>query len=274
MPNVPAGAAFFAAVRPLYGGKLAQEQVDGLTAIIGQWNVIGDGDDRRLAYILGTAFHETGRTMQPVREAFGKSDADTKAKLTRAFNAGKLKSVKKDYWSGGYFGRGYVQLTHRANYAKAGESLGLDLVNNPSLALDAKPAAAILIRGCLEGWFTKKKLSDYITDKVTDYRNARRVVNGLDRADDIADYAETFEAAIRAERHATNEVAVAAQLQKSVNDALTQPEGVAVPDTPAPPVVVANATPNNNRLLAVIGAVFMALVAGALSLFGQGGSVG
>ncbi len=78
------GAAFFAAVRPLYGGKLSQKQVDGINAIMDAWNLYGDGDDAKIAYILATAFHETGQTMEPVREAFGKSDADTKAKLTKA----------------------------------------------------------------------------------------------------------------------------------------------------------------------------------------------
>lgn len=194
------GTAFFAAVRPLFGGKLAQTQVDGINAIMDAWNLYGDGDDAKLSYILATAFLETGQTMEPVREAFGKSDADTKAKLTRAWKAGKLK-VRKDYWSGGFFGRGLVQLTHEANYRKAGEALLLDLVGNPSLALDLVNAALILVKGMMEGWFTGKKLSDFIDANAADYKGARKIVNGTDRAQDIADYAETFEAAIRAARH-------------------------------------------------------------------------
>lgn len=241
MPNTT-GAAFFAVLRPLFGGKLNQAQVDGLGALVGQWNVLGDGDDRKLAYVLATAAHETAWTMQPVRETLASSDAGAKARLTKAWNAGKMPRVKRDYWSGGYFGRGYVQLTHKANYAKAGESLGLDLVGNPSLALEPRPAAAILIRGMLEGWFTAKRLGDYIGPSSADYVNARRVVNGTDRAGDIAELAETFEAAIRAEHHATDEASIAEKLKQRVEEAIqpapeTEEPSVAteVPEQDAPP---------------------------------------
>ena len=43
----------------------------------------------------------------------------------------------------------------------------------------------------VEGWFTGKKLSDYFNEK-TDYINARKIVNGLDKADIIAGYAKVL----------------------------------------------------------------------------------
>lgn len=188
--------AFFDAVRPLFGGSLSQPQVDGLKTIIGAWLVIGDGDDRKLAYILATTKHETGNTMQPVRETFATSDQQAKDRLERAWNLKQLSWVKTPYWRDGWFGRGYVQLTHKENYAKASKKLGVDLVADPSLALQPGIAAHILIRGCLEGWFTGKSLADYINASGTDYLNARRVVNGTDRAQLIAGYAKDFERAI------------------------------------------------------------------------------
>ena len=185
--------AFFDAVREtVFDGSLTQDQGDGLNLIIKTWEQMGDGDPRKLSYILATAFHETARTMQPVRETLAKTDAKAKEILTKSWRAGKLPWVKRDYWSSGFFGRGYVQLTWEANYRKAGQKLGIDLVRQPELALQPSIAAHILVRGMMEGWFTGKKLSDYIGDKA-DYVNARRIVNGTDRAVMIAGYAAKFE---------------------------------------------------------------------------------
>lgn len=195
-------AAFFNAVRPLFGGSLSQAQVDGLKQIARTWADYGDGDDGKLAYILSTAWHETAQTMQPVRETLAKTDAKAKEILTKAWRSGKLPGVKTDYWSSGFFGRGYVQLTHEANYRKAGDKLGLDLVAKPSLALDPDIAARILIRGMLEGWFTGKKLGDYIAGADRNFLGARRVVNGTDKASLITDHAGTFLRALEAARAA------------------------------------------------------------------------
>lgn len=60
--------------------------------------------------------------------------------------------------------------------------------------MDRDIALKVLRVGCCEGWFTGKKLSDYLPG---DYVNARRVVNGTDRSVKIAEYAKTFETAIR-----------------------------------------------------------------------------
>jgi predicted chitinase len=151
------------------------------------------------AYVLATAFHETAGTMRPVRETLAKTDAKAKEILTKAWKSGKLSWVKSDYWSSGFFGRGYVQLTHQANYQKAGNKLGVDLVSNPSLALDATYAVPILVLGMEQGWFTGKKLTDYITLSKSDFTGARRIVNGTDRAGLIAGYAKEYDAALKQE---------------------------------------------------------------------------
>jgi putative chitinase len=93
-------------------------------------------------------------------------------------------------------GRGYVQLTGRANYQDWSNRLGVDLVGNPELAENPDIAAEILVRGMRDGTFTGRRLDRYINDTGTDFINARRVVNGTDRASLIAGYAADFNTAL------------------------------------------------------------------------------
>ena len=196
--------AFYDSVRgSLFRGSLSKAQVQGLEKLLDVWfGHYHDHLDSRasismLAYLLGTAYHETARTMQPVRETLANTDSQAIDRLDIAWAKGRLGQVKTPYWRNGYFGRGYVQLTHRSNYEKAGSKLKIDLVNNPSLALDPEYAAHILFRGSLEGWFTGAKLSDYITPTTTSFVSARAIINGRDRAMKIAEYADDFNVALR-----------------------------------------------------------------------------
>ncbi len=149
------------------------------------------------AYVLATAEHETGGTFKPVRETFAKTDRQVKARLENAFKKGQLKWVKTPYWRDGYFGRGFVQLTHKNNYVNAGKKLGLDLVSRPSDAMKPNVAAQIIVIGMKEGWFTGKKLSDYVTLTRSNFKHARRIVNGSDRASTIAALAVKHDRALR-----------------------------------------------------------------------------
>lgn len=180
--------AFYGKVRPMFGGSLTQKQVDGIEALLA---TTANLPQSHRAYLLATAKHETDDTMQPIVEYGGRKyfDKYDTGRLAKAL--GNTPQADGDGYV--YRGRGYVQITGRANYAKAGLALGLDLTRNPDMALQPTVAAQILVRGCAEGWFTGKKLADYLPG---DYRSARRVVNGLDDADLIASYAEKFEAAL------------------------------------------------------------------------------
>lgn len=170
------------------------------------------------AYVLATAHHETAGTMKPVRETLASTDAKAKELLTKAWRAGKMKWVTRDYWSGGFFGRGYVQITHEENYRKAGQKLAVDLVGNPSKAMDPAIAVEILVQGMRDGWFTGKKLSDYITLSRSDYAGARRIVNGTDRADLITGYAKTFNALLMAEGYGVEITTSQASNSKASSD--------------------------------------------------------
>jgi len=93
-----------------------------------------------------------------------------------------------------YYGRGYVQLTWKDNYQKQDTKLELNgaLMADPDLALNPDIALSVILGGMVDGDFTGKKLSDYFTDQLTDWVDARRIVNGTDRAQDIAGYAMAF----------------------------------------------------------------------------------
>lgn len=182
--------AFFKGVSSLFS-KLSTKQKEGMEALL---KATSNLPLSQRAYLLATAYHETATTMQPIHEYGG-------VKYFDKYDTGKLAKAlgntpEKDGDGYLYRGRGYVQLTGRANYAKATKRLGVDFINSPDLSLVPKHAADILVQGCSEGWFTGKKLNNYINDKTTDYRNARRVVNGLDDADLIASYAKVFQQAL------------------------------------------------------------------------------
>lgn len=182
---------FFAHVRAdLFRGKLSQSQVDGLAAIAAAWDMLGDGDNRKLAYVDATAFHETARTMRPITEFGGKN-------YFRRYDGRKDLGNTQPGDGFRFRGRGYVQLTGRKNYSDWTKRLGIDLVGNPDLALNAEVAGKIAVTGMMLGTFTGKKLADYIGTR-TDYTNARRIINGTDRAATIAGYAREFEAALAA----------------------------------------------------------------------------
>ncbi|MGL4758558.1 MAG: glycoside hydrolase family 19 protein, partial [Patescibacteria group bacterium] len=92
-----------------------------------------------------------------------------------------------------YYGRGYVQLTHKFNYQKYSNKLGIDLVANPDKVMEPDISLFIIVDGMKNGIFTGKKLSDFITTHHTDFAGARRIVNGTNRANLIASYARTWQ---------------------------------------------------------------------------------
>ena len=153
-------------------GALNDIQKDSIRLIVRAFDRYGDKDLNKLAYILATARHESN--FRPIEEHRSN---------TARQNA---------YWYTGYYGRGFVQLTHEKNYLKMSEFLGVDLVKNPSLALEPNNAAKILVWGMMNGRFTRKPLSNYINSNSVDFYNARKVVNGLDRAEKIALYAQSI----------------------------------------------------------------------------------
>jgi hypothetical protein len=170
--------AFFAIVRPrLFGGSLTQSQVEAILRYLDYRDAVWPGmSDPELAYLLATVKHETANAMVPVKEHGGE-------KYLRS----------KPYYP--WYGRGPIQLTWEANYRKFG-------ITNPDDALEWTAALDIAFRGMILGMFTGKKLADYISGARRDYVAARRIINGTDRAQLVAGYAESFLEALLAGRRA------------------------------------------------------------------------
>jgi putative chitinase len=186
-----------------FGGKLSQEQVENIELMLNACESEGISDERQTSYILATAFHECYNSrlnpnFDPVREGFAKSDQDAISHVNRLFDRGKIKLNYAIPGSNGrsFFGRGYVQITWDHNYKRIGDILGLDLFNNPDLALQPQVAAMILVQGMKRGLFTGKSLSTFFNGETADLIGARKIINGIDQAERIAGYAQAFEAAL------------------------------------------------------------------------------
>jgi hypothetical protein len=149
-------------------------------------------DVRHRAYLLATVKHECAGRWLPIEEykKGGKREYARPVSVTDA--AGNV-------FTHAYYGRGYVQLTWQENYRKLGNELGMGdrLMLEPKLALDPQTSYRILSHGMRVGSFTSKKLSDFIEGSRCDYANARRIVNGTDRQQEIAGHAMRLELLLR-----------------------------------------------------------------------------
>lgn len=163
------------------------------------------------AYVLATVHHETGGRIKPIAENLNYSAKGLRATFPKYFSAqsaaayarqpekiankayanrmGNGPEASGDGWR--YRGRGYVQITGKANYARYG------IADNPDKALESDIAIRILIDGMKHGRFTGKKLADFITLSRSDFVGARTIINGTDKASDIAAYARDFDALLK-----------------------------------------------------------------------------
>lgn len=173
----------------LFYGSLPSWQADPLVTLVDKCLEVGMTDIKQIAYVLATAYHESGRFKY--KEEYGKG-------------AGRDYGASTLVWRNrreAFYGRGWVQLTWLGNYGQFTAILSaltgrkIDLINHPELIYENDEINSyIIVVGMKEGLFTGKKLADYLGD---DYEGARRIVNGTDKAAQIAGYAKKFEEALR-----------------------------------------------------------------------------
>jgi putative chitinase len=189
----------------MLGPKISAEEFEGCDRIIracalAKWGVSWT------AYALATTYHEVNGTMQPVKEIGGP------AYFTRMYDIKGARPAKARELGnltpgdGARFaGRGYVQLTGRTNYAKATRKLremgfDVDLVARPERAMEHDIAAAVLVAGMREGWFTGRDIDDDLPANgpatQAQFVASRDIINGRDKQDLIAGYAMDFQTAL------------------------------------------------------------------------------
>ncbi|MDM8569435.1 hypothetical protein QUF50_08020 [Thiotrichales bacterium HSG1] len=203
----------------MLSGKLTKDQVDGTTVILDFWEsppIKFTGKFKKnwdirslewLAYVLATTYHETARTMQTGDE-YGSN-----AYFTRRYENNKriAKMLGNNRKGDGakFHGRGYVQITGRSNYSKMSKIIrgyysdAPDFTENPDAVKIPEYAVLIMFYGMIRGTFTGKALKHYIGDpdkgQNVDFFNARKIINGRDKAGLIRGYAEKAIHALTAE---------------------------------------------------------------------------
>lgn len=246
-------SAFYASVRQrasgVFGTSLSQKQVSGVEAILDEAETRSTSRFH-LAAILAEVYHETGGQMEPVKETVyasskhrNPSDATVIARLDSAFAKGQLTWVKTPYWRDGWFGRGLIQLTHKANYDKFGVT--------KAQALDLKTSVRIVFDGMEQGLFTGKKLADYDYLINSDpglpgfrFKESRAIVNGdvSGNGPKIETYGKAFLSALAAAGYDPS--------------AKPTPEPIKpAPATPEPAKLENGPVPSGNWLGAIIKAI-------------------
>ncbi len=81
-----------------------------------------------------------------------------------------------------YKGRGFIQITGRANYEKAGQALGIDLINEPQLAETPTVGARVAT------WFWGSRNLNSYADKGDFITITRRINGGLNGLEDRQAY--------------------------------------------------------------------------------------
>ncbi|MCP9494083.1 MAG: hypothetical protein MSG64_06455 [Pyrinomonadaceae bacterium MAG19_C2-C3] len=231
---------FFDLYRQQFGG-LTQSQVSALEDLLDFMEADPHITDVRwFAYMLATVKRECADTYLPIHEYGSRSYFNQYETGTR-----KGRNLGNTQPGDGYRfrGRGYVQLTGRANYTRAAREIGGNFVADPDSVLAPSDSYKVMSAGMRGGWFTGRRLSHYISGAKRDYFNARKIINGTDEADLIDGYAKKFELALRTalipQDAPRNELAADEAPEQTTPVQVVEQEVTSIPVvevTPAPPM--------------------------------------
>ena len=185
-------------------GKLSEQQVKGINRIVDACDQDKGITYPQGAYILATIWHETGGNMKPIAEwgkgkgrPYGTWYVNSKGVKYSYKNGNKTTVYTYDECPHLFYGRGDTQNTWYDNYEKLSKVFDVDFLQNPDLLLTEEWSTPVTIHSMKTGLYTGKKLTDYINPSKTDFKNARRIINGTDLADKIAKEADIFLRALR-----------------------------------------------------------------------------
>jgi hypothetical protein len=197
---------FYDTYRDLFG-VIKDQEFEALEFLLAKFDASEIFNTKaKIAYALATIEKETAYTFRPVVEGYYMS-GNRLGKLYNYYreqNPGALSTIfPNGAKEPAYYGRGFTQITHNFNYNKFSNLFKVDLLNRPNEALDPSLAFSIIEYGMEHGSFTGKKLSDYFGEgKIVRFGkwkkanggwdSPRKMINGIDAADEIGRSAEKF----------------------------------------------------------------------------------
>jgi len=172
-----------------YFNNLSAEQKDNIALIVDDAKKNGITNDITIAGILAIVSKESNfvpksenlnYSAKRLQQVFGVSPSKAKQiegnpqAIANAIYGGRFDNGQNEGYK--YRGRGFNQLTFKANYKKYGDIIGVDLVNNPDKANDPKIASKILIayyKDRINALQKSGKLKEYNAEGINDFKNTK-----------------------------------------------------------------------------------------------------
>ena len=151
---------------------LTAEQINNAQMIVAEAATVTK-DERIAAYLLATAYSDSN--LIPVVEKLSEKPA--------------IKAAQATYFASGYESRGFSMAsgpTLGNKIVNLLKSLKVSIKDRKKDLLKPENAAKVLVHGALNGTFTARKLTEFISGKVADFVKARLALNGDNLAEIIA----------------------------------------------------------------------------------------